>query len=53
MARQNSRNGYATIVIACAMCRHRPNQTREERTQGTVPKKDKDKYKPLTDFMKE
>lgn len=29
------------------------NQTREERTQGTVPKKDKDKYKPLTDFMKE
>ncbi|MCI7540600.1 MAG: zeta toxin family protein [Veillonellaceae bacterium] len=29
------------------------NQTREERTQGTVPKKDKDKYKSLTDFMKE
>ena len=29
------------------------NLTREERTQGTVPKKDKDKYKPLTDFMKE
>jgi len=29
------------------------NQTREERTQGTVSKKDKDKYKSLTDFMKE
>ena len=29
------------------------NQTREERTQGTVPKKEKERYQTLTDFMKE